>query len=205
MTDEHPFGFTDFERREASGSPHAWAENDDVLVVETRISDHEEWVVTARYEVRVDGLWLVGLNIAPASLYPSPKSPISTPVLRGCHLGDLKQLARDWLSIREQVGLDIDTDTDEFMRNRRPGSVGRSDLFYTRVAFQYVELMKKGEKSPIMATLADQRNVSQSSARDLIHEARQRGLLTPTKRGQKGGELTERAKKLLAENMGNED
>ena len=114
----------------------------------------------------------------------------------------LSEWRKTWLSIREQVGLDIDTDTHEFMQNRRPGSAGRSDLFYTRVAFQYVELTKKENRQPITATLANERNISQSSARDLIHEARRRELLTPTRRGQKGGELTEKAKKLLAESKG---
>lgn len=202
MTD-HPLGYTAFELREARNEPHAWVVEDDVLECETRIDDHEDWVATASFYVGKRGIQLVGLSVTPATALPwPPSSALSTSVLRKCHLDRLHRIARDWLEIRQEVGLGIETDAQEFHRNRRPGPVGRPDLFYPRAAFRYVELMNKG-LSP-NTTLAKERNISQSSARDLIHEARQRGLLTSTTRGQKGGQLTEKAMQLLNKNQGQE-
>lgn len=81
------------------------------------------------------------------------------------------------------------------------GKRGYSDLFYARVAAQYVVLLDSGASKPIRMLrkeLADQgRHLSEASVRDLVRRARDRGLLTKTHRGRAGGQLTQKAIALL--------
>jgi hypothetical protein len=78
-----------------------------------------------------------------------------------------------------------------------PGRPGRPDRFYAEVAEEYVKSLARG-KRPV-SDIAKRRRISQSQARDMIREARERGLLTPTRRGKQGGELTEHARKILSQ------
>ncbi len=56
--------------------------------------------------------------------------------------------------------------------------------------------------SPTM-DLAREMNINPSQARDMLHEARRRKLLTKTQRGRAGGELTEKALTVLGRLNGN--
>jgi hypothetical protein len=202
MTADNPIGYTEYEYRELLGAEHAWAEEDNSLVFETPIEGQEDWIVTIKYYVEQRGIRPQTLFISPARVYPTPP-PLSSSVIRKISVKRLDRQAKDWLAIRQQVGLAIETDEAEFQQNRRPGKVGRPDSFYARAALRYLELVKAGA-SPTKA-LAEERHISQSSARDLIHEARSRGLLTSMGRGQAGGQLTDKAKLLLAGDEGGED
>jgi hypothetical protein len=79
-------------------------------------------------------------------------------------------------------------------RAPRPGRGGRGDLFYASCAREYVELLT--EPKPVQA-LAARRHLSESQIRNILHQARERGLLTKLGRGRAGGELTDKAKELL--------
>lgn len=194
MPAHNPVGYTGYEFRELQEEDHVWTE-DGSLVFEMPLDEEELWIVTVKYAVDAGGLRLETLRISPGHVYPTPP-PLTTAVLRMVRLSALERRAKDWLSIRQQIGLNIETDEAEFLQNRRPGKVGRPDSFYARVAVRYLEHVRAGA-SPTKA-LAAERHISPSSARDLIHEARTRGLLTSMGRGQAGGQLTERAKDLLA-------
>ncbi|MGD0313173.1 MAG: hypothetical protein ABSC90_12005 [Acidimicrobiales bacterium] len=200
MQAHNPIGFTGYEIREHMEEDHVWVENGNLLVFEMPLDDHGDWIVTARYTVDSEGVRLNGLDISPGHLYPTPP-PLSTSVVRMIRLSVLERRAKDWLAIRREVGLAIETDESEFLQNRRPGKVGRSDAFYARIAYRYLELVRAGS-SPTKA-LAAERHISQSSARDLVHEARVRGLMTSMGRGQAGGQLTAKARKLLEEGLEN--
>lgn len=96
---------------------------------------------------------------------------------------------RAWLTSRAAA-------FDDF--TRRPGRAGRSPLEYARVAARYeaLALSHATARAPI-AALADDLSVSPSTARNLVAQCRDRGLLTRPGQGSAGGALTERAKRLL--------
>jgi hypothetical protein len=73
---------------------------------------------------------------------------------------------------------------------------GRDDLFYARLADEYLSLLARGSRSPIK-DIAAVRGESAARIRDMVHEARERDLLTKSKPGQRGGELQPRAIALL--------
>jgi hypothetical protein len=81
---------------------------------------------------------------------------------------------------------------------RRPGRRGRNDEFYADIALRYWLLMADGNSTPT-AALARQMSYSPQRIRDLVHEARSRGLLTKSPPGRAGGELTPKTQELLAE------
>lgn len=190
---DHPFGYTNFELRELAGHPHAWEEMDDVLVTEHRLPDFPEWVVTTRFLVTSGSPLLIGVSLEPASLYPwPPKTPLNPNVLRSVKTTDLKRRARAWIRVGPEIG--IEAQAAEFRDNRRPGKARREDIFYVQVGVRYLQLLATGSPTKL---LASELHVSQSQARDLIHEARRRKLLTKTERGRAGGRLTEKAQRLL--------
>jgi len=83
-------------------------------------------------------------------------------------------------------------------RRRGPGRPGRPDTFYARIAERYVKELEEGNPHPTAAVASDS-HYSQANVRDMVHEARARGLLSPAPRkGLPGGWLTVRARELLA-------
>lgn len=81
-------------------------------------------------------------------------------------------------------------------RPRPRRASGRDDLFYARLARDYVAAIKDGSRSPVK-DLAERRNEPLSRLRDMVHQARERGLLSCGGAGVRGGELLPRAKILL--------
>lgn len=78
----------------------------------------------------------------------------------------------------------------------RPGRRGRPDRYYLLWAERYVKALEHDTKRPV-AYLAERYGLKPTQVRDLIHKARERGLLTKSRRGQASGRLTEEAKDLL--------
>jgi hypothetical protein len=84
-------------------------------------------------------------------------------------------------------------------RPRAARAGARPDELYAAVAADYVGLIERGTRSPV-AELAQRRNVKKSAMRDMIREARERGLLTYFEQGRPGGSLTDRARAILGRN-----
>jgi hypothetical protein len=76
----------------------------------------------------------------------------------------------------------------------RPGRRGRSDLDYARIAQLYVA---QDPKRPV-ADMAGILSLNSATVANLVYECRRRGLLSAASSGRAGGELTERARELLA-------
>lgn len=77
----------------------------------------------------------------------------------------------------------------------RGGRRGRPDLFYARLAREYVG--RCGVSRSPVADLAARHKLNDSIVRDMVHAARERGFLTPGRPGYRGGQLTVKAEQLL--------
>jgi hypothetical protein len=82
--------------------------------------------------------------------------------------------------------------------NRR----GRSELFYLLIAEEYARLVAAGERTPVQV-MALRLGRSTDAVRNWVRAARKMGLLTRGE-GRVGGELTSKAKGLLAQLPGRE-
>ena len=78
----------------------------------------------------------------------------------------------------------------------RVGRAGRGDLFYARWAAWYCQEI--GGHAPV-AVLAARHGLKREQVRDILHEARRRGLLSRGRKGAASGALTEKAQRLLRE------
>jgi len=82
------------------------------------------------------------------------------------------------------------------LKPRRPGRRGRGDTEYAKFAAAYVTILAEGNRAPIKE-LAARMHLGRESVRQLVHDARDRKLLTRTRSGRAGGELTDKARDLL--------
>ena len=88
--------------------------------------------------------------------------------------------------------------------DRRPGRRGRTDRFYAEIAAAYVQVMDAESLHPVK-DVAERMNYSRARIRDLLGEARRRGLLTGTSRGRAAGRLTDKARRALESGENNHD
>jgi hypothetical protein len=89
---------------------------------------------------------------------------------------------------------------DPGARPRQERATGRPDLFYARLAAAYVKAAKSS-RTPIK-DLAAARKLPASRVRDMVHEARVRGLLSTSDSGIRGGFLLPRAEAMLKKGGG---
>jgi len=212
----------DFDDVVKGGHFLGWARSEfDVATQEIEVEyplQPEPWHVFARFRVD-DGTLLDGtLLMAELRVFPGPDrvgldwrsekwpelgeadhwteaSHLGAEVLRGIPVGDLRQIAigcyRGYMghrAIRTATGKKIRERVKE--ATRRPGRAGREDAFYAQWAALYVD--KARSKAPI-AELANEYGLRPEQVRDLVHTARERGLLG---RG-RDGLLTKKAHLLL--------
>lgn len=196
MARNHGQGYTDFEliedRREL---PYAQIDEDQMAVWQ-RLPGNPEYAVVATFFVSNRGPQLVGLSFSPWSYETWPPKMLTAAMVRSAPLDRLYELVRFSVSNSQSHNLDFDVDLREFARNRRPGRRGRPDVFYARLAAEYVELLSAS--STPTKDLAEKHDYSATSMRDYLNQARVRGLLTRSQQGRAGGELTEGALKLLS-------
>jgi biotin operon repressor len=77
-----------------------------------------------------------------------------------------------------------------------PKRMRRDERFYAEMAAAYAEAVSAGNNRPV-DTIAEALGRSRNTVKDVIREARARGLLTQTTHGRAGGRLTAKARKLL--------
>jgi hypothetical protein len=160
-----------------------------------------EYAVVGHFLIRDQGPQLIGLQFDPWSKASWPPPMLTTAMYRRAPIDRLYELVRFCVAQSRPIfGFNFDVDLHEFARNRRPGRKGRPDIFYARLAAQYVDICRTS--STPTKDLALTRNFSSSSTRDLLNQARSRGLLTRPPKGLSGGELTKKAEDLLAAKEG---
>lgn len=161
---------------------------------------------------KLDDPWRVGVRLERSS----PRSPwlvIETSVVVASERADIKGDAIRRLPLGECIARakEAASRAASIKREGSPfGSVSRirlepfmssarkTDLDYANLALEYVLLVQAGDRRPA-ATLAQKTGNLNSPGvwTNRITEARKRGLLTEVGRGEAGGELTEKAERLL--------
>lgn len=164
------------------------------------------WFAYGRFRI-VDGQ----LQLAEIRLFPSPErvglgrqdpawppfgevsawvaaDDFTTPVLRSLPIRLLRLAA---IECMEKYGIGPLSDAERRELDVHPGRAGRPDEYYARWAARYSE--KTDTRAPI-AELAREHGLKREQVRDVIQQARERGLLSPGRRGL----LTEKAKTILA-------
>jgi hypothetical protein len=126
-----------------------------------------------------------------------PKHGIDWTVLRAIKLDQIQREVDHLIAREEELGR-LPAKLAAGLR-KRPGRVGRDDVEYARVAAAYVAAL--GSRAPVRR-VAEKLGLLPETVRDLLHEARRRGLLTKLGRGKAGGTLTEKALNLLGDAEG---
>jgi hypothetical protein len=133
---------------------------------------------------------------------PAPPGGLTARVLQKVRVTKALEQAGEkvegWRRTLGRAQFDYAFDRHQFTEaaRRRPGRRGRSDRFYAELAVEYARAMAAGSRTPVK-DLARELALPESAVRDLVHQARVRGLLTRSGRGQPGGQPTERARALL--------
>jgi hypothetical protein len=156
---------------------------------------------------------LIGLEVGDPALFrhgDGEPQPISARLLRRIPFGELERSARESLKwelatrfhsenagVRASLG-DGGQQLRESLRvDPHPGKRGRQDVIYASLAAEYVERLASSEHP--VKDIASDWDYSESRVRNMLSEARRRGLLTRPASGLAGGQLTSRAKELLRE------
>ena len=111
----------------------------------------------------------------------------TTPVLRSFPTRLLRLVAIECV---EDYGIGPLSAAEQESVSRRPGRAGKGDAYYARWAARYTQ--RADARAPI-AELAREHGLRREQVRDLIQQARKRGLLSVGRRGL----LTEKAKLIL--------
>lgn len=122
-----------------------------------------------------------------------PDGGVSARLLRCIRLTDLQHL------VMSKLGTGSSADGRQgggAARVGRPGSAGRPDRQYAEWAFRYAKKLAEGSRSPIK-DLAAEHGRNPGQVRDLIHDARVRGLLSKERQGRAAGSLTPKAIRIL--------
>jgi hypothetical protein len=130
-----------------------------------------------------------------------PVRGVTSAVLKQVKLSALESLPDVIGWVRTQQPAHIDNLarhelTPEMRGRMRRGPKGPSDKQLAGLARAYVDLVS-GDCANPNEVLAKRRKVKPQRIRDLIHAARNRGILSPATRGRRGGYLTEWGQSLL--------
>ncbi len=186
------------------------------VVAELRIFPAEKRVWKNKVGSRSPGEWSAEFFGCKAKV---PRGGITARMVRAVRIGEHHRVASEFISeLRGQGGkpnlaLDLiqggaalmevqstfeikKTVPRSDVRPRRRLAKGRPEIFYAEMAGAYVEELQAGSKRPIV-DLAKRLRLDRSKVRDMIYAARRRGLLSEARHGKRGGDLTDKAKRLL--------
>ncbi len=95
--------------------------------------------------------------------------------------------------------LTVDEASASFIDTQRPGRAGRPDIKYAMWAEKYVDAVEATCGKPMAKLMAENPGFDEARIRNILHQARDRGLLTDAEVGKAGGQLTDKAEALLTE------
>lgn len=165
-----------------------------------------EWFARGRMEVQEDRVVVSELRLVSAT-DTTPQGGINQDVVRRVPLGSFGPIAlsvaefagrlHPALHAAEPFGRQLAGVKGLLPARPRPRrSAGRDDRFYAELARDYLASIEGGSRSPVK-DLAVAREENAPRIRDQVHEARERGLLSKSKSGRKGGMLLPRALDIL--------
>lgn len=131
-----------------------------------------------------------------------PKGGLPQVRLRQVRIGEArKRIAREIDSWRREAGSELDQQltargipVEAFV----PRRTRERQRYLAEVARSYVMFVESGSRSPVVQ-LANELGVTRDRARDVLHDIRRAKLLTSPRKGVAGGQLTEKARQILAE------
>lgn len=191
-------------------TPHA----DPTVRYEGVLEHDPRWTWSARVQIVAGRLVVTDLCLRPTRPTDVPETGITSPLLRKVPVArlaeEIRGLARQTArpparpkkkggqaedplgpEVRALMGALADAGTGK--RPRR-----RDDEHYLTWAVAYAQKLADGSHAPV-AEIAQDLGVDRGLVRDRLHIARTRGLLTEVPEGARiGGELTDKARKLLA-------
>jgi len=130
--------------------------------------------------------------------FPAIRGGITARRLRAVRLGllmkDTEEVMAKMHAVMKRDLLTWGVEEKKRPTTRRSGAF--SDRELARLAGEYVKRCRRS-RSPV-ADIAGQRGLSASRVRDMVHEARSRGLLSAARQGVSGGQVTPLAKRILA-------
>jgi hypothetical protein len=175
----------------------------DPLILQLEHPEYDEWRIGVYVDLRTTPPVIVGLSVLrynPASRWdpdkpyalPAPPTAdgVTSDVLRSVPLGDVTMTVNHHLRV-------LDAIEPARARRRLPKAARRrlSEHELAMWAHEYVKQLRSSRR-PI-ADLAERHGESAERVRDLLHTARERGLLTKGRRGVAEGELTEKGRDAL--------
>jgi hypothetical protein len=158
------------------------------------LPDDEDWIAVATFQFSAQEPVLRSMTVRPFGEWAS--RPLTAKALGSVKINEVYRRAHQHLGTPDVAAAlgRVPRPKDDFTRVPRPGRRGRSDLSYARWAAHYVKLEGRPKR---LQVLARQHKVKEQAARDILYQARRRGLLTTAPPGKAGGELTDKARKVL--------
>ncbi len=184
----------------------------------SRSHESADWSYTAFVAIRDGRLEVTEFYVSPVpqegavAAEVAPVGGLTASVMRQVSWGGLissaKALAAMKLALSAGDRRYLDDALEAWRRSgppkSRPARLEMSDLEYASLAARYAELLAEGFAHPT-AILADELGYQPGTVNQRVREARKRGLLTAAPAGRAGGELTDKARGLLASEEGDSD
>lgn len=187
---------------------------------------YPDWFVQVEVVATDAGPAIRDLQVRPVDASATPAGGLPARLIRKVNPGELLDLATEAAiekkGLAEQllklgIPLDQGDPVADYLRSfstagdslagegRRPGRAGNGIDHYLDWAIAYAEKVEAGERHAIVA-LSDEHGKTRQYVRDTITDARRRhGLLTKPGQGKAGGQLTDKALKLIGERSKTEE
>ncbi len=175
------------------------AQGGHLVVSEVRLFPRDD-----RFALRPPGEWHSGLSWAPVI----PAAGVTHKLLRRVPIGAFAPFATSYASRALESGEPAVPIFRLLLEASLPGvgrawpprprprrNIGHPDEFYAELAREYVAACQASRRP--LRDIARRRSLEPERVRDLLHEARERGLLSPGTPGRRGGHLLPRAVALL--------
>jgi len=187
--------FRDADETESGGlSKGAWVQ---------MVLPGKQWIASGRMEAQGDSVVIAEFRLTPLT-DDAPEGGVGQNVVRRVPFGLFRSFALSVAAYAGKHGFPFLVDRFERQlpglkvppRPRPRRAAGRDDVYYAKMADDYIKAIKNGSRTPV-ADLATARGETSETIRDRLHEARVRGILSKGEPGRMGGALLPRGHDLL--------